>query len=259
MLLDLAKCTACRGCQAACKQWNDLPAVETTNRGTYQNPEALSYDTYTLIHFDEHERDDGSLAWLFLNQRCLHCTDAACVDVCPTGALSHNEMGFVSFEEAKCNGCGYCTQYCPFDIPHLGQADTLTGEAKSSKCTFCQDRTTNGLTPACALACPTGAIEFGERSEMIAEGKRRVDALKAKGKSDARLYGETELGGLAQMYVLEEKASLYGLPENPSYPIGATLRNVIKPVGNLVFGAAIVGSIAAFFITRRNIHMEEVE
>jgi formate dehydrogenase iron-sulfur subunit len=259
MLLDLAKCTACRGCQAACKQWNDLPAEETTNRGTYQNPEALSYDTYTLIHFDEHQREDGTLSWLFLNQRCLHCKDAACVDVCPTGALSHNEMGFVSFEEAKCNGCGYCGQYCPFGIPQLGKKDTLTGEAKSSKCTFCQDRTSNGLSPACAQACPTGAIVFGERSEMIAEGKRRVDALKAKGKSAARLYGETELGGLGQMYVLEERASLYGLPENPSYPVGATLRNVIKPVGNIVFGAAVVGSIAAFFITRRNIHMEEVE
>ena len=92
MLLDLAKCTACRGCQAACKQWNDLPAEETINRGSYQNPEALSYDTYTLIHFEEHEKADGSLTWLFLNERCLHCTEAACVDSCPTGALAYNGM-----------------------------------------------------------------------------------------------------------------------------------------------------------------------
>ncbi len=259
MLLDLTKCTACRGCQAACKQWNDLPAEETTNRGSYQNPEALSYDTYTLIHFREETRDNGTLAWLFLNQRCLHCSDAACVDVCPTGALSHNGMGLVSFEEAKCNGCGYCTQFCPFGIPRLGQKDTLTGEAKSSKCTFCQDRTTNGLTPACAQACPTGAIVFGERNEMMDEGKRRVEALKAKGRADARLYGEKELGGLHQMYVLEEKASIYGLPENPKYPAGATFRNIIKPVGNIAIGAVLVGSVAVFFITRRNIKMEEVE
>jgi formate dehydrogenase iron-sulfur subunit len=259
MLLDLSKCTACRGCQAACKQWNDLPAVETHNWGSYQNPKDLSYDTYTLIHFDEYEREDGKLEWLFLNQRCLHCTDAACVDVCPTGALAHNEMGFVQYQEELCNGCGYCGQYCPFQIPRLGQADALSGEAKSSKCTFCQDRTTNGLTPACAQTCPTGAIVFGDRDDMIAKGKESVEVLKAKGFTDARLYGETELGGLHQMYVLTEKASLYGLPESPKYPAGATTKNILRPLGNLAFGAAIVGSIAAFFITRRNIHMEEVE
>jgi formate dehydrogenase iron-sulfur subunit len=233
--------------------------VATTNWGTYQNPKDLSYDTYTLIHFQEHQREDGRLAWLFLNERCLHCTDAACVDVCPTGALSHNEMGFVSYEEAKCNGCGYCTQYCPFQIPRLGQVETVTGEAKSSKCTFCQDRTTNGLSPACAQTCPTGAIVFGDRAELIAKGQEQVSALKSKGYADARLYGETELGGLHQMYVLTEKASVYGLPENPKYPVGATLKNVLVPIGNIAFGAAVVGSIAAFFITRRNIHMEEVE
>jgi formate dehydrogenase beta subunit len=259
LLLDLAKCTACRGCQAACKQWNDLPAEVTQNWGSYQNPADLSYDTYTLIHFDEQEREDGTLAWLFLNQRCLHCTEAACVDVCPTGALAYNEMGFVSFEEEKCNGCGYCSQYCPFGIPRLGQVNTISGEAKSSKCTFCQDRTTNGLSPACAQACPTGAILFGERDELVAMGKKRVEDLKTRGRSEARLYGENELGGLHQMYVLEAKASLYGLPENPKYPANATLRNVLKPLGNVAIGAALVGSVAAFFITRRNIKMEEVE
>jgi formate dehydrogenase iron-sulfur subunit len=259
MLLDLAKCTACRGCQAACKQWNDLPAEDTINRGTYQNPEALSFDTYTLIHFQEHERDNGDLSWLFLNQRCLHCTDAACVESCPTGALAYNAMGFVSYQEELCNGCGYCGQFCPFGIPHLGGVNAITGEAKSSKCTFCQDRVTNGLTPACAQACPTSAIMFGDRDELVLHGRQRVDALKKKGLTDARLYGENELGGLHQMYVLEEKASVYGLPEKPRFPAGSTLRNIIQPLGSVAFGAAVVGSIAAFFITRRTINMEEVE
>jgi formate dehydrogenase iron-sulfur subunit len=259
LLLDLAKCTACRGCQAACKQWNDLEAVDTVNWGSYQNPRELTYDTYTLIHFDEHEREDGSLAWLFLNQRCLHCTEAACVDVCPTGALSYNAMGFVSYEEDKCNGCGYCTQFCPFGIPRLGMVDRISGEAKSSKCTFCQDRTTNGLSPACAQACPTGAILFGDRDELVAKGKQRVEELRAKGRTKARLYGENELGGLHQMYVLEADAAAYGLPENPKYPAGAALNNIIKPLGSIAIGATLVGAVAAFFITRRNIHMEEVE
>lgn len=259
MLLDLSKCTACRGCQAACKQWNDLPAVETENWGSYQNPPDLSSDTYTLIHFQEYVRDDNTLAWLFLNERCLHCTEAACVDVCPTGALSHNAMGFVSYEEDKCNGCGYCTQFCPFSIPRLGDVDLISGQAKSSKCTFCQDRTTNGLQPACAQTCPTGAIQFGDRDELVAEGKHRVDVLVGKGRTDASLYGATELGGLHQMYVLEEKASVYGLPADPKYPAGAALKNVIRPLGNIAFGAVLVGAVAAFFVTRRNIQMEEVE
>jgi formate dehydrogenase iron-sulfur subunit len=141
----------------------------------------------------------------------------------------------------------------------LNQISTVSGEAKSSKCTFCQDRTTNGLSPACAQACPTGAILYGERDELVATGKQRVEELKAKGRSEARLYGENELGGLHQMYVLEAKASLYGLPEDPKYPGGATLRNVLKPLGNVAIGAALVGAVAAFFVTRRNIKMEEVE
>jgi formate dehydrogenase iron-sulfur subunit len=169
-------------------------------------------------------------------------------------------MGLVTYDESLCNGCGYCTQFCPFDIPRLGDADIITGEAKSSKCTFCQDRVTNGLTPACSQACPTGAILFGERDDIVLTGRQRVDALKQKGLSDARLYGEKELGGLHQMYVLEEKASVYGLPDKPKYPASGTLlQKVIQPLGNVAFGAAIVGSVAAFFITRRNIKMEEVE
>jgi formate dehydrogenase iron-sulfur subunit len=90
-------------------------------------------------------------------------------------------------------------------------------------------------------------------------GKQRVEELQGKGRADARLYGETELGGLHQMYVLEERASVYGLPENPKYPAGTAIRNILQPLGTVAIGAALVGSLAAFFVTRRNIHMEEVE
>ena len=258
MLLDLAKCTACRGCQAACKQWNDLPAVKTTNRGSYQNPADLSYDTYTLIRFKEYERPDGSFAWLFLNQRCLHCTEAVCVDVCPTGALQHNELGFVSFDESKCNGCGYCVQFCPFGIPRLSEVDKTSTQAKSSKCTFCQDRVTNGVEPACAKACPTGAITFGDRDALIAHGKARVEELKAQGRADARLYGERELGGLHQMYVLEERASVYGLPEDPKYPATASLwQKIVQPVGSALIGVTALGLLANWLVARRAIKIEE--
>jgi formate dehydrogenase iron-sulfur subunit len=261
LLLDVSKCTACRGCQAACKQWNDLPAEETVQWGSYQNPKDLSYDTYTLIRFQEYVRDDDTLAWLFLNQRCLHCTDAACVEVCPTGALSHNEMGFVSYEEEKCNGCGYCSQFCPFGIPQLDVASALSGEGKSSKCFFCQDRTTNGLKPACVKTCPAGALDWGDRDAMIGKAQARVDMLKSDlGYPKANVYGETQLGGLGRIYVLTAPAEAYGLPADPKYPAMGTLwQKILQPVGQVAFAATVVGAITAFFIARRNVHMEEVE
>jgi len=254
MLLDLDKCTACRGCQAACKEWNDLKAEPTRQTGTYQNPPDLRPSTWTLIEFKEVERD-GFLSWHFFNKRCLHCTEAACVDVCPTNALRHNALGFVSFERDICNGCGYCAEFCPFQIPRMEMLDGFNGKAKASKCTFCQDRVTNGIVPACAKTCPTEAIIFGDRDALIKRGRERVAALKARGKADARLYGETELSGLGQMYVLPEKASFYGLPENPQLP--ATLgfwQSGVRPSGYVAVALTAVG-LAFNWLTARKIRV----
>src|SRR5512135_3097367 len=130
LLVDTSKCTACRGCQIACKQWWDLAAGTTTQTGSYENPRDLAPNTLTRITFSEYE-SGGRMQWLFLNLGCMHCTNAACVDVCPTGALKHNEMGFVSFEREVCNGCGYCSQACPFGIPRMDTTNSLTGDAKA--------------------------------------------------------------------------------------------------------------------------------
>lgn len=253
MLLDISKCTACRGCQAACKEWNDLNAMHTQQQGTYQNPPTLNPTTYTLIEFIEHEDDKGQFAWTFFNRRCLHCSQAACVDVCPTGALKHDAMGFVSLEQNVCNGCGYCAETCPFGVPRLDVKNRLTGEAKATKCTFCQDRMHNDLVPACAKACPTGAISFGSRGEMILAGRQRVEELKAAGYANARLYGENELGGLGQMYVLPQAASFFGLPENPQVPGLATgWQNAIQPFGYLAVGATVAGLAFNWLAQRKN-------
>jgi formate dehydrogenase iron-sulfur subunit len=265
MYIDASKCMACRGCQIACKQWNDLegyiPGVrETTNVGTYENPLALDSQTWTRIKFTEY--DDGDrFQWLFLKQGCMHCTNAACVDACPTGALKYGPYGIVTFERDLCNGCGYCSQYCPFGIPQLDVASTLSGEAKASKCVFCQDRTTNGLKPACVKTCPAGALDWGDRDAMIAQAQARVDLLKGQlGFSQANVYGETQLGGLGRIYVLTAPAEAYGLPADPKYPVMGTLRQkVLQPLGQVAFAATIVGAITAFFIARRNVNMEEVE
>jgi len=261
MLIDESQCTACRGCQVACKQWNDREGwlySRTRNHGSYENPPDLSPQTWTRIRFIEHEGPDGFL-WLFLKQGCMHCGNPACVAVCPTGALKQQPNGLVTLEPELCNGCGYCTQFCPFHIPRL-ETDVITGQGKASKCTFCQDRVTNDLLPACVKTCPAKALDFGNRDEMITKGQERVAALKARGFTQANLYGVNEMGGLGRLYVLTAPPEAYGLPVNPQYPELASIwQKVLQPLGSVAFGATILGILGAFFIARRNIHMEEVK
>jgi formate dehydrogenase iron-sulfur subunit len=261
MLIDESQCTACRGCQVACKQWNDREGwlySRTRNRGSYENPPDLSPQTWTRIKFTEYEGPDG-FRWLFLKEGCMHCGDPACVAVCPTGALKQQPNGLVTFERELCNGCGYCTQFCPFHIPRLEVVNPLTGEAKSSKCVFCQDRVTNGLLPACVKTCPAKALDFGDRDEMIAKGQERVKALKARGYTQANLYGVDQLGGLGRLYVLIAPPEAYGLPANPQYPALANVwQKIIQPLGNVAFGATLLGILGAFLFVRRKIRMEEV-
>ncbi len=259
MLIDESICMGCRGCQVACKQWNDLPGEQTTQRGSYENPADLSPSTWTRVKYTELGEGED-LQWLFLTQGCFHCAEPACVAVCPTSALKRDpDLGIVTVERELCNGCGYCTQFCPFGIPRL-DADLLSGQGKATKCTFCQDRITNGLPPACAKTCPSGAFAFGDRGTMLDRGTARVEKLKELGFPNANLYGETEMGGLGRLYVLKERPSLYGLQENPRYPVIASVwQNVVQPLGAVAFGAAAAAVLAFYFVARRSIKMEEVE
>ena len=257
MLIDVSKCTGCRACQVACKAWNDLPGEVTNCLGYYDNPPDLSPNTWNRIAFYEIEREGGQVAWLFRSIRCMHCTDAPCVRVCPTGALYKDPLGFTAYDESKCNGCGYCTQFCPFHIPRLKDA-TVWGKGKVAKCTFCQDRVVNGLIPACAQACPTGAIEFGERDELVAEGRARVDTLKAKGYDEANLYGKNLLGGLGTMYVLTDPPDTFGLPEAPSGALAEVWQ--LQTLGGIgiAVGATALGLLINWLIARKQIKVEEM-
>jgi len=243
ILFDMEKCIACRACQVACKQWNELPAENTTffaATGGYQNPIGLSPKTYTLVKFYEVEADK-KLRWLFRVHRCMHCVDPACVKACPVTpkAMTHiKELGLVYVNRELCIGCGACHEYCPWNIP---QIDESIG--KSTKCTFCVDRQTNGLGPACAKVCPTGAITFGDYDkilEMAHQAKRR---LKEKGRHPY-IYGEKELvSGMHKVYVLPEPVNYYpDLIKNPKVSEDLSFfQELLRPFGKFALTAAIVG------------------
>ncbi|HBY96044.1 MAG TPA: formate dehydrogenase subunit beta [Chloroflexi bacterium] len=263
MLIDLSKCMACRSCQAACKEWNDLQAETTTNRGTYENPPDLSANTWTRITFREVAASEG-VHWLFFKEQCLHCGEAPCVKVCPTAALKQNELGFVSFEEELCNGCAYCTSFCPFGIPRMNIVNRLTGAATASKCTLCQDRVTAGMAPACVKACPTGALAFGSREEIIARAEERVQALQAgqsASRPNASLYGTNILGGLGVLYVLPEAPESYGLPRNPQVNLAFSSfwQDLLQPLGEVAIGATLVGLGINWVVSRRMARQKEAQ
>ncbi len=261
MLIDLSKCMGCRACQVACKEWNDLEAETTKNRGTYENPPDLSPNTWTRIRFQE-DVENGEVRWRFFKEQCLHCTNAPCVAVCPTGALKNHAMGFVSYEEELCNGCAYCANFCPFGIPRMKVVNRLTGEAKATKCTLCQDRVTNGYIPVCAKTCPADAISFGDRETILAKGRKRVEKLRAGGSRrfpDANLYGADVLGGLGVMYVLPEKPEKYGLPTNPesALTVVSAWKEIIQPLGQLALGVGVVSIALNWVVTRRRVTEEQ--
>ena len=254
ILYDPVKCVGCRACQMACKRWNKLPNESTDPLGIYESPRGLSAITWNIIKLRR-----AGVGWHFFNYQCQHCTDAACVEVCPTGALSHDPLGFVALDREKCNGCGYCTQFCPYNVPHLQVANALTGAAKSAKCTFCQDRLWSGIGgPSCAEACPVGALTWGKRGDLLEEARARVAELQAQG-LNARIYGENEAGGLHRLSILLGEPEEYGLPSVPRTPTFARAwQRIIQPLGNVAFGAALAGILGAFLFVRRKIRMEEV-
>ncbi len=209
VLINVTKCMACRGCQIACKQWNQLPAETTRNTGTYENPPSLSPSTFTRVIFQE-VKEEGGVKWLFRKEQCMHCSKAACLELCPSNAIYKNQFGFVGVNNERCIGCGVCEKFCPFKIPHVNRSSQ-----KATKCTLCVDRVANGLQPACVKTCPTGALRFGDRKNLL-QYARKVMAGSKKGRM--YLYGENELGGLHVLYLLSNRPAVFRLPESPKIP-----------------------------------------
>lgn len=218
---DTSLCIGCKACEVACKEWNSLPAdnpLELTGE-SFDNTSRLSASTWRHVAFIEQKvpakEPDGAegIKWLMSSDVCKHCTHAACLDVCPTGALFRTEHGTVVVQQDICNGCGYCVSACPY-----GVIDQRPNDGRAFKCTMCYDRLGVGEEPACAKACPTQSIQYGELDELRERADARVAELHERGVDEARLYGrdpEGGVGGDGAFFLLLDEPETYGLPPDP--------------------------------------------
>jgi formate dehydrogenase iron-sulfur subunit len=248
---DTSVCIGCKACEVACKTWNEVPEDGISLSGmSYDNTRGLGSDTWRHVAFvekplhpsttdlglpgmgppgwDTHESGlphgedqatasgDGGIRWLMASDVCKHCTHSACLDVCPTGSLFRTEFGTVVVQPDICNGCGYCVPACPY-----GVIDVREEDGRAFKCTLCYDRLKEGQTPACAQACPTESIQYGELDELRERADARLAQLHEKGVDVARLYGRSPddgVGGDGAFFLLLDEPEVYGLPPDPVVP-----------------------------------------
>ena len=211
-LIDISRCIGCKACQAACMEWNDTRDAIGVNVGNYDAPLDLTDRSWTVMRFYEKEIEPQGLQWLIVKDGCLHCSDPGCLRACPApGAIVKYSNGIVDFNQEQCIGCGYCQAGCPFNIPRYSMSDN-----KAYKCTLCSDRVAVGLEPACIKTCPTQALSFGAKSDMLDLAHERVAELGERGFDKAAVYDPAGVGGTHVVYVMPHgNPELYGLPANP--------------------------------------------
>jgi len=240
-LIDVSKCIGCKACQVACMEWNDLRDEVGTNHGVYDNPLDLTDKSWTVMRFSEVEVEKDKLEWLIRKDGCMHCADPGCLKACPApGAIVQYSNGIVDFHEENCIGCGYCITGCPFNVPRISKKDS-----KAYKCTLCSDRVSVGVEPACVKTCPTGALVFGSKEDMIQHAEERIVDLKSRGYKNAGLYDPPGVGGTHVMYVLQhaDQPQIYnGLPKDPQISLLVELwKGVLKPLMSLGLGLVALG------------------
>lgn len=208
-LIDTTRCTACRGCQLACKEWNDLPANATKQRGTHQNPPDLNPYNYKVVRFREHlDKQTGNVVWNFFPDQCRHCLTPICVDVAdmavPGALIKDPKTGavLVTDKVKKLSDADIADirNACPYDIPRFDPKKHTI-----AKCNMCIDRLQAGMIPCCVKTCPTGAMSFGERDEILELAKKRLETVK---KTHPRAF-LADPEAVSVIYLLAEEAEFY--------------------------------------------------
>jgi formate dehydrogenase iron-sulfur subunit len=248
-LTDSTLCIGCKACEVACKEWNGVEEDGLNWSGfSYDNTGAVGHSTWRHVKFVETAPEPGFggnapelNTWAFSSDVCKHCENAGCLEACPTGSIVRTEFGGVFVQPDVCNGCGYCVVSCPFGVVERNQQD-----GRAFKCTFCYDRQKVGLKPACAKACPTESIQFGEITELQQRAKDRVAELHRRGMDDASLYdsSHTSVGGIHAMFILRGDPRTYNLPPNPEIPTIHLKRAWTSSA--LAAGVLLGGAILAF-------------
>jgi formate dehydrogenase iron-sulfur subunit len=221
---DPTVCIGCKACEVACKEWNQLPDDGLAWSGlSYDNTRHLGAFTWRHVSFLEQKQPLGQQStgtqepfrWIFMSDVCKHCGNAGCLEACPTGAIVRTELGSVYVQPDICNGCGHCVVSCPFGVIDKDQQD-----GRAFKCTFCYDRQLAGMIPACAKACPTQSIHFGELDELQEQARQRLGELRQRGYQDARIYDArgTSVGGTHAFFLILGEAEAYNLPPVPEVP-----------------------------------------
>lgn len=220
LLIDITKCVGCRECTRACASENKLTQDEATQ---------LSAEHYTVV---TGIKDDTA----YVRHLCMHCNTPTCVSVCPVGAFSKTETGAVLYDENKCFGCRYCMQACPFEIPKYEWGRLAP---RVQKCRMCYERVASGKQTACAEACPTGATMFGDRDDLIAEARKRID--ENKGQYIDYIYGLQEAGGTSVLYLSSIPFAELGLPMNvPKEAIPDLSWRILSQIPRYAVAAGVV-------------------
>ncbi len=253
MLYDATLCIGCKSCMVACNEANDLPPDTSLSNGLWQMPLDLNAHTKNIIKL--YQEPDGS-AYSFVKRQCMHCLDPACASGCMLGALSKGDHGVVSYNPDLCIGCRYCEMACPFNIPKF---EWSTATPKIVKCEFCKERLAQGKQPACCEVCPTGAVIFGEYTDLLTEAHKRLD--RHPGRYIPKVYGESEVGGTQVLYLASLDFAKLGLPAYGPDPVPTGVREVFQEIyQGIVPPVALYALLVAVLMrSRRQLAGEEPE
>jgi formate dehydrogenase iron-sulfur subunit len=245
-LIDTTKCTGCRGCQVACKQWNQLKAEKTVffSGEGYQNPPAMSEYTFTRIKFRDYQKN-GQNEFAFYKEMCMHCNEPACASVCPVGAFKKTAEGPVVYDDKRCIGCRFCMVACPFGIPKYEWSKAFP---LVRKCTGCYSRIKEGLRPACATACPT-AITYGNRGDMLLEAQRRIK--NRPNRYYPAIYGMEEAGGTSVLYLTHQPLDELGFKKVTRRPLPSYTWQALRLVPGIFLGVGGTLSAISWFQNRK--------